>query len=130
MTFVTGPLARDAALREESYKRSVLDYLDLAFNQHKPEEAVAKYVGPEYIQHNPYAEDGTAGFIAFAKSFTGKVEVKQIFVDGNYVIARGMFGNDVATDIYRFENGKIVEHWDTVQPFVPADKSKNNNGMF
>ncbi len=55
--------------RSEENKRIVREYTDLAFNQRKPEEAAAKYLGPYYRQHNPGAEDGPEPFISFVKWF-------------------------------------------------------------
>jgi hypothetical protein len=54
---VDGP--KEAAMADlEQNKRTVLEYYELAFNEHEPEEAVEKYVGSRYIQHNPQAPDG------------------------------------------------------------------------
>ena len=92
-----------------------------------------------YIQHNPSAADGPEGlkgFIAFLKDKfpNNKSEIKRIFADGDYVIVHvhavrepGTRGNAII-DIFRLENGKVVEHWDVVQP-IP-EKAANNNGMF
>ncbi len=51
----------------EENKRIVREWTDLAINQRKPEEAVAKYLGPYYRQHNPGAKDGGEAFIGFIK---------------------------------------------------------------
>jgi predicted SnoaL-like aldol condensation-catalyzing enzyme len=48
----------EAAMDLEQNKRTVVEYYELAFNEHKPEEAVEKYVGSRYIQHNPQAPTG------------------------------------------------------------------------
>ena len=123
----------------EVNKKIVLEYTELALNQRKVEEAVAKYLGPNYRQHNPGAKDGGEAFIAFVKwfkqqhpSFHG--EVKRIMAEGDLVMTHthlvlepGDRGQAVI-DIFRLENGKIVEHWDVVQA-IP-EKSANNNTMF
>ncbi|HVN53716.1 MAG TPA: nuclear transport factor 2 family protein [Anaerolineaceae bacterium] len=123
----------------EANKRIVREWHDLAINQRKPEEAVAKYLGPHYRQHNPGAADGPEPFIATVKWFEQtypdfRLESKRIIAEGNYVVLhshmirkpgdRGM----AVVDIFRLENGKIVEHWDVVQE-VP-ETSANNNTMF
>ena len=123
----------------EVNKKIVLEYTELALNQRKVEEAVAKYLGPNYRQHNPGAKDGGESFIAFVKWFAQQYpsfhgEVKRIMAEGNLVITHthlilepGDRGQAVI-DIFRLENGKIVEHWDVVQA-IP-EKSANNNTMF
>jgi len=123
----------------EANKRIVREWSDLAINQHKPEEAVARYLGPTYRQHNPGAADGPEPFIAFVKRFAQlfpdvRMESKRIIAEGNYVVLHshlilkpGDRGTAVV-DIFRLENGKIVEHWDVVQE-VP-ETSSNSNTMF
>jgi predicted SnoaL-like aldol condensation-catalyzing enzyme len=110
----------------ETNKKVVLDFYEKGLNQ-KDFEAAAKHFGPRYIQHNPTAPDGIEGFKA-------KSEIKRAFAEGDYVIlhvhgVREPGERGVAiVDIFRLENGKIVEHWDVVQP-IP-EKPANNNGMF
>jgi predicted SnoaL-like aldol condensation-catalyzing enzyme len=123
----------------EANKRIVREWQDLAINQRKPEEAVVKYLGAHYRQHNPGAGDGPEPFIGFVKRFAQtypdfRMESKRIIAEGNYVVLhshmvrqpgdRGM----AIVDIFRLEDGKIVEHWDVVQE-VP-ETSANNNTMF
>jgi predicted SnoaL-like aldol condensation-catalyzing enzyme len=123
----------------EMNKKIVLEYTELAFNQRKPEEAIAKYLGPYYRQHNPGAKDGSEAFIGFVKWFAQtypsfQIAVKRIIAEGDLVVmhshlvrAPGDRGTAVV-DIFRFENGKVVEHWDVVQE-IP-ETSANNNTMF
>ena len=123
----------------EMNKKIVLAYTDLAFNQRKPEEAVAKYLGTYYRQHNPGAKDGSEAFIGFMKWMVETYpsfhfELKRIIAEGDLVVThshlvskpgeRGM----AVVDIFRLENGKIFEHWDVVQE-IP-EKSENDNTMF
>ena len=122
----------------EANKKAVLEFYDKALNQ-KDFEAASKYFGPRYIQHNPGAPDGIEGFKAFIaqrkeKFANAKSEIKRAFAEGDYVIlhvhgVREPGERGVAiVDIFRLENGKIVEHWDVVQP-IP-EKTANSNGMF
>ena len=122
----------------EANKKAVLDFYDRALNQ-KDFDAASKYLGPRYIQHNPGAPDGIEGLKAFIalrkeKNPGARSEIKRAFAEGDYVIlhvhgVREPGERGVAiVDIFRLENGKVVEHWDVVQP-IP-EKPANSNGMF
>jgi len=123
---------------EEANEKTVLAFYEAGLNQ-KDFAAASQYFGAHYIQHNPLAKDGPEGFKAFLEFLRAKYpqshsEIKQVFADGNYVILHvhavrepGTRGNAIV-DIFRLENGKIVEHWDVVQP-IP-DQAANSNGMF
>src|SRR5439155_16538197 len=75
----------------EANKAIVREYYNLAFNLKQPEEAVAKYMGPYYRQHNPGAGDGPEPFIAFVRGFTQafpslKVDMKRMVAEGSLVV--------------------------------------------
>lgn len=124
--------------QEEANRQTVLEFYEKGLNQ-KNAEAALKYVGERYIQHNPNAADGPEGFRKFIAFLRDKApnshsEIKKSFVDGDFVILHvhsvrepGTRGNAII-DIFRLEQGKIVEHWDAVQaiPETPA----NLNTMF
>jgi len=124
--------------QEEANKKAVLAFYDAGLNQ-KDFAAASQYFGAHYIQHNPLAKDGPEGFKAFLEFLRARYpqshsEIKQVFADGDYVIVHvhavrepGTRGNAIV-DIFRLEGGKIVEHWDVVQP-IP-DQAANSNGMF
>lgn len=129
--------AADTA-QEEANKKVVVDFYEKAINQ-KDFEAASKYFGNRYVQHNPGAADGPEGLKAFLgflkeKFPQSRSEIKRVFADGDYVILHvhavrepGTRGSAIV-DIFKLEGGKIVEHWDVVQP-IP-EKAANSNGMF
>lgn len=137
-------------------KDHVLTLYDLMINQKKSEEATAQYVRADYIQHNPLIPDGSVALGQYFAQATKdraqfRVVVDKIIAVDDYVFAHVNFLNlltdDPAdpgvagVDIYRFdENGKAIEHWDTLQlvgtptdsaPWVSPNISRaNSNGMF
>ena len=127
-----------ASVQEEANRKAVLAFYEKGLNQ-KDADAALAYVGDRYVQHNPNAPDGAEGFRKFIGFLREKFpnshsEIKRSFVDGDYVILHvhavrepGTRGNAIV-DIFKLENGKIVEHWDVVQP-IPENPA-NNNTMF
>jgi predicted SnoaL-like aldol condensation-catalyzing enzyme len=123
--------------------RTVIAYYTLAFNAGQPRLAVEKYVGVDrngnktYTQHNPFAEDGPEAFIAFVEFFKAlnpdlHVDIKRTIAQCDLVVTHSHIttspddlGN-AAIDIFRLDTaGKIVEHWDAVQP-VEANPLNDN----
>ena len=137
-------------------KDNVLALYELMINQKKSEEATAKFLRPDYIQHNPLIADGSVALGQYFGQLTraherARVVVHRIIAVGDYVFAHVNFLNLLTddptdtgiagVDIYRMDDeGKAVEHWDTLQlvgtpqnsaPIIaPNIPRANANGMF
>ncbi len=120
-------------------KETAAAFYEMMFNDCRPREAIERFVGIEYIQHNPEVGNGTEAFIEYfermAKEYPGKkVLIKRSIAENDLVVlhCHQSWPGDhdyAGIDIFRFDiDGKIVEHWDVLQ-VVPLE-SKNNNDMF
>jgi len=124
----------------ETNEANTVAFHKMAVFEGEVENAFQIYGGSPYRQHNPLIEDGKEGlrkFVAWMRANRPDAhgEIKRVFADGDYVILhsrwRGLSdnpGGEAVVDIYRCENGKVVEHWDVIQP-IP-ETAANTNTMF
>lgn len=101
---------------------------------------ISEYISAEqYDQHNPDIKDGLTGIVEALKYLTSQnnmfryEKIHKVLGEGNFVLAvsEGEWSGKKHAfyDLFRFENGKAVEHWDVIQP-VPTEGLAHNNGMF
>jgi predicted SnoaL-like aldol condensation-catalyzing enzyme len=125
---------------EERNKQIAIAFYNAALNE-KDWEKTKSFIGNRYVQHNLAAVDGPEGLKAhiefLKKDFpNNKGEIKHALADGDLVALHihnrrspELRGNAVV-DLFRIENGKVVEHWDVVQAIPEPEKAKNKNTMF
>ena len=125
-------------MKLQKNKENAIAFYKMAY-EGNPKGAVKKYIGSQYIQHNPDVENGSAGFINYFERMQAEYPMKEIEVvrciaEGDLVALhthQTWPGNDqyVTMDFFRFdEAGKICEHWDAIQQ-IPK-QSKNPNTMY
>lgn len=129
----------DAAVKAQRNKQSAVTFYDQFFNKHDL-TAADRFIGDSYTQHNPRVPNGKAAFVGafqqiFAQNPQRQSRITQAIADGDLVALHvhtttGPQDRGVAiVDIFRFDaNGKIVEHWDVIQP-VP-ESTASGNSMF
>lgn len=127
------------AVPQNANERIVIDFYNLAFNEHKPAEAAQRYIGATYIQHNPLVPNGASPFVGYFSDFfkthpAAALDMVRVISEGDLVVVHSKFTTgpedrgEAIIDIFRIADGKIVEHWDVIQP-VP-EHSANGNTMF
>jgi predicted SnoaL-like aldol condensation-catalyzing enzyme len=138
MAGLAGPAFGADARQLEENKRTVRDFYETAINRKDADRAMT-YLGSRYVQHNQNAADGAEGlrkFILFLRDRHPRAhsEIRKVFAEGDYVILHVHAVRDPGTrgmaviDIFRLEQGKIVEHWDVHEDII--ERPANANGMF
>ena len=123
-----------------SNKQVVKDLLQNVFMNGQMDK-IATYINPtKYIQHNPNVPDGLDGLGSAMKMMAEKgmmmeySKIHKVLGEGNFVLtmSEGKLGKEPTAyyDLFRLENGQIVEHWDVITPIPPKSEWKNNNGKF
>lgn len=135
-----GLVASSAGARSLTERNRIVvqDFARIFYAEKDVERAFQTYVVSDYIQHNPGIADGRQAAIDALKPMFSRpgaqFDVKRIIIDGDMAVIHLFGRGDPATpgaavaDIYRLKDGKIVEHWDIMQP-MPA-KSANPHPMF
>lgn len=118
-------------------KQIVVDFYRIVFVEKRVREGFEKYVVESYVQHNPLVPTGREAAVKLLSErlrSEGTAEIKRVIAEGDLVILHVHSRSNpedrgrAVVDIFRVVNGKIVEHWDVIQP-VP-ETAANNNTMF
>lgn len=128
-----------SAAPPQSNKDLVVAFFRMMFQDRDIDEAVRLYVSPNYTQHNPYMQDGVGPLVDFYPAYFEQhpqsiVEIKRVIAEGDLVVIHNLWRDSpedrgqAVMDIFRVDNGKIVEHWDVSQE-IPENPA-NKNGMF
>lgn len=139
-TQIDGPTeVKDLAKTEEN-KALVADFVDTILVKGEFDKLSSFFDGDHYLQHNTMIADGLSGLgqalEALAKNGITMVynTNHKILGEGNFVlsISEGSFADKPTSfyDLFRVENGKIVEHWDIMENIIPREQWKNSNGKF
>ena len=138
-TMIDGPTVISDLDKTETNKALMQTYMDDLLHGRK-EKFSSYFEGNNYIQHNPLVADNLTGLFAGLKALANEGQavkydrVHKVLGEGNFVLvlAEGSFGDRPVSyyDLYRIDNGKIAEHWDTIEPIPPRAEWKNPNGKF
>jgi predicted SnoaL-like aldol condensation-catalyzing enzyme len=138
-TMIDGPTTASELDKTEANKKLMQAYMDDLIDGRR-DKFQSYFDGNNYIQHSPLVADNITGLLAGLQELAKQglavkyTKVHKILGEGNFVlvVAEGTFGNNVSAyyDLYRIENGKIAEHWDTIQAIPPREEWKNSNGKF
>jgi len=119
----------------KSNKEIVFEVLKRAFIDRDP-TVVEQYFGANYKQHNPVIPDGPSAIAEMIPTLTALTyEPGMAVAEGDLVMVHGRYTGwgpkpMVAVDIFRVEDGKVVEHWDVMQEEILATNTASGNGMF
>lgn len=118
--------------QENKNVKTVIDFFQNLMNEHNFEYTLKKYGGGTYIQHNRAIPNNIDGLVGYIKNLTKRYpeysfNVKKVFADGDIVVLHSHAtvrakdrGNEkkgfIITDTFRLEDGRLVEHWDAIQP--------------
>jgi len=138
-TMIDGPTVASDLNKTDANKNLISAFMEDLVSERR-EKFQGYFEDGNYVQHNPNVADNLSGLFAGLEQLakqgqTVKItKVHRILGEGNFVlvVSEGTFGDQPSAyyDLYRIQNGKIAEHWDTIQPIPPRDKWNNSNGKF
>lgn len=138
-TMLDGPTQAADLDKTEANKALMKTYMDDIL-QGRKEKFTTYFDGNNYIQHSPLVADNLTGLFAGLQALAkqGKAvkydRVHMILGEGNFVlvVSEGSFGGQLSSyyDLFRIQDGKIAEHWDTIEAIPPRAEWKNSNGHF
>jgi predicted SnoaL-like aldol condensation-catalyzing enzyme len=138
-TMTDGPTFAYGLDKTEANKALMRNYMDDLLNGRK-EKFAGYFDGDNYMQHNSLVADNLTGLLAGLQALATQGltvrynNVHEILGEGDFVlvVSEGYFGDKLSAyyDLYRIQNGKIAEHWDTIQAIPPREDWKNSNGKF
>jgi predicted SnoaL-like aldol condensation-catalyzing enzyme len=139
-TMIDGPTTAIDLDKTEANKALVQAFVEDILVHGRMDQLAGYFDGDTYVQHNPQVADGLSGLgaalAAMAKAGVAmKYErIHKVLGEGNFVLAvsEGQFGGKHVAyyDLFRVDNGKIAEHWDTIEAIPPKAEWKNGNGKF
>jgi len=128
-------------LEKTDTNKNIVKLFVNAVLMNKAYDQAARFINSEcYLQHNAQIADGLIGLQTAIESLANSniamdyTICHAILGEGNFVLAvsEGTFGEKQVSyyDLFRLEDGKIVEHWDVIEPILPKSEWKNSNGKF
>jgi len=139
-TMIGGPTETHDVTKTEANKALVRAFVDDVLVHGRVDRLAGYFDGDRYVQHNPHIGDNLSGLAAAleamaAKGITMKYDrIHKVLGEGNFVlvVSEGSFAGAVTSfyDLFRVENGKIAEHWDTIEAIPDRSAWKNDNGKF
>lgn len=139
-SMIDGPTQAGDAQRTEDNKALVAAFVDEVLVNGRMDQVPRYFDGDQYLQHNPQIADGVSGLgkalgeMAKAGITIEYDRVHRVLGEGNFVLVTSegrLAGQHVAFyDLFRAEDGKVREHWDTIEAIPPRSEWKNANGKF
>jgi predicted SnoaL-like aldol condensation-catalyzing enzyme len=140
LTMVEGPSEATDQHRTETNRQIVSAFIETVLLRRQLTQLEAHFDGSEFIQHNPQRSNGVTAFRAALEERNGSgfaieyTRLHRVLAEGNFVLSVSEGSrNDVHAsfyDLFRLREGKLVEHWDTIEDIPPRSAWKNDNGKF